>query len=89
MQSITAPFLAFITAWLRAAYDGKSTTVRFIEGLLLGIATVAVKPLLLLLGLPLDMAIVFGVACGFVGVETLKSWLRRLGDKWLPREDKS
>lgn len=77
MNGATAPLLAFVTAWLRAWNEGKSMLSRCIEGSLLGLATIAVIPVLKWLGLPENLAIFLGVSMGFVGVETLKLWLKR------------
>lgn len=79
---IAAPVLAFVTAYLRAMYEGKSKKVRWLEGSLLGLATVAINPVLEWLGLPENLAIVFAVTVGFVGVETLKDKIKqRFNDK--------
>lgn len=86
MTSMTAPVLAFITAYFRAMYDGKSMAGRLVEGSLLGLATVAVKPVLIWWGLPVDLAIFLGVLFGFVGVETLKCWIKRAADSRFPKD---
>lgn len=81
MNGATAPLLAFITAWIRAWNEGKSAFARWTEGSLLGLATVAVFPVLELLGLSQNLAVFFGVCMGFVGVETLKLWLKRFVER--------
>lgn len=75
-----APMLAFVTAWLRAWNEGKSMLYRCIDGSMLGLATVAVIPVLEWLGLPAKLAIFLGVSMGFIGVETLKIWIKRFVD---------
>lgn len=73
-----APILAFATSLLRAAYHNrKPWRTRFLEGALLALATIAIKPVLLHLGMSSDMAVFCGVFMGFVGVDTLSSWLKR------------
>lgn len=72
-----APILAFMTAWIRAWNEGKTMLSRWIEGSMLGLATVAVIPVLRWLGLPENLAIFLGVCMGFVGVETLKLWIKQ------------
>ena len=76
-QFLAAPVLAFITAYLRAMYEGKSKKARWLEGSLLGLATVAISPVLEWFGLPNNLAIVFAVTVGFVGVETLKDKIKQ------------
>jgi lambda family phage holin len=44
---------------------------------LLALATVAINPVLLHLGMSSDMAVFCGVFMGFVGVDTLSAWLKR------------
>ena len=73
-----APILAFATSLLRAAYHNrKPWRTRILEGALLAMATVAVKPVLLHMGMSADMAVFCGVFMGFVGVDTLSAWLKR------------
>ena len=73
-----APILAFATSLIRAAYQNrKPWKTRLLEGALLALVTVAIKPLLLHLGMSPDMAVFFGVFFGFVGVDTLSAWLNR------------
>lgn len=75
-----APFLAFVTAFLRAAYRGKRWKARLLEGSLLAMATIGVAPVLRFFGLPPDLAVAFAVAGGYIGVDTLSDWLRRWGE---------
>lgn len=73
-----APILAFATSLIRAAYQNrKPWKTRLLEGALLAMATVAVKPVLLHMGMSADMAVFCGVFMGFVGVDTMSAWLNR------------
>jgi len=73
-----APILAFATSLIRAAYHNKKPwKTRILEGALLALATVAINPVLLHLGMSSDMAVFCGVFMGFVGVDTLSAWLKR------------
>lgn len=73
-----APILAFATSLIRAAYQNrKPWKTRLLEGALLALVTVAIRPALVYLGMTDDMAVFFGVAMGFVGVDTLSAWLKR------------
>lgn len=80
-RAAVAPILTFVTAIARSMYYGrKRWPSRLIEGVLLALATVAVRPALVYLGMSDDMAVFFGVAMGFVGVDTLSEWLKKWGD---------
>ena len=69
-KAVTAPFLAFITALLRAAYQNKKRwKSRILEASLLALATVAIEPVLKLTGMNHDMAIAFAVWAGYFGVD--------------------
>lgn len=83
-RAAVAPILTFVTAIARSMYYGrKRWPARIIEGVLLALATVAIRPALVYIGMSDDMAVFFGVAMGFVGVDTLSEWLKRWGDKKL------
>lgn len=76
---VSAPFIAILTAYLRAEYEGtqQSKRMRWIEGGLLGLATVGVSSLLKWLGIPPEVSIAAAVTFGFVGVETLKDKIKQ------------
>lgn len=81
-RAALAPFLAFITAVARSMYYGrKRWPSRIIEGVLLALVTVAIRPAMVYVGMSDDMAVFFGVAIGFVGVDTLSEWIKRWGDR--------
>ena len=50
-----------------------------IEGLLMALATVAILPVIQYMGPDRDMTVFFGVFFGFVGVDTLSEWARKVG----------
>lgn len=80
-RAAVAPILTFVTAIARSMYYGrKRWPARIIEGVLLALATVAIRPALVYIGMSDDMAVFFGVAMGFVGVDTLSEWLKKWGD---------
>jgi len=80
-RAAVAPLLTFVTAIARSIYYGrKRWPARLIEGVLLALATVAIRPALVYVGMSDDMAVFFGVAMGFIGVDTLSEWLKRWGD---------
>lgn len=81
-RAAVAPLLAFITAMVRSTYYGRKRWLsRLLEGVLLALATVAIRPALVYLGMSDDMAVFFGVAMGFVGMDTLREWIKRWGDR--------
>lgn len=80
-RAAVAPILTFVTAIARSMYYGrKRWPASIIEGVLLALATVAIRPALVYIGMSDDMAVFFGVAMGFVGVDTLSEWLKKWGD---------
>lgn len=80
-RAAVAPILAFLTAIARSMYYGrKRWPSRIMEGVLLALATVAIRPALVYIGMSDDMAVFFGVAMGFVGVDTLSDWIKRWGE---------
>lgn len=81
-RAAVAPVLAFLTAIARSIYYGrKRWPARIMDGVLLALATVAIRPALVYIGMSDDMAVFFGVAMGFVGVDTLSEWIKRWGDQ--------
>lgn len=71
-QAALAPFLAFITALLRAAYQNKKRwKSRILEASLLAMATIAIAPMLKWTGMNPDMAVAFAVWAGYYGVDVL------------------
>lgn len=81
-RAAVAPILAFVTAIARSMYYGrKRWPSRIMEGVLLALGTVAIRPALVYIGMSDDMAVFFGVVMGFVGVDTLSDWIKRWGDR--------
>lgn len=72
-----APAMSVAIAVLRVIYGGGGRRQMLLEGLLCGLATLTIKPLLVWLGLPEDMAVFAGGAVGFVGVEKLRDYADR------------
>lgn len=71
-KAAIAPFLAFITALLRAAYQNKKRwKSRFLEASLLALATIAAVPILKMTGMDTDIAVAFAVWSGYYGVDVL------------------
>lgn len=80
---IFAPALSITIAVLRVIYGGGGRRQMLIEGLLCGLVTVSLVPLLEWFGLPPNMATFAGGAVGFVGVEKLRAFADRLIDRGL------
>lgn len=71
-KAAIAPFLAFITALLRATYQNKKRwKSRFLEASLLALATIAAVPILKVTGMNPDIAVAFAVWSGYYGVDVL------------------
>ncbi|MNZ57265.1 phage holin, lambda family [Pseudomonas linyingensis] len=79
--ALAAVVLSIITAVLRVVYGGGSIRQMLLEGALCGAVTLALVPLLQWLGLPDNMATFAGGMTGFVGVEELRRWAIRLGQR--------
>ena len=78
MNFLPAPILAFATAYLRAVKEGKSNAARWIEGTLIGMATIGTIPILEWFSMPPRLAIFLGVVFGYVGVDTLTMWVKQV-----------
>lgn len=79
--ALAAVVLSVITAVLRVVYGGGSVRQMLLEGALCGAVTLALVPLLQWLGLPDNMATFAGGMTGFVGVEELRRWAVRFGQR--------
>ena len=73
-----APALSVAVAVLRVIYGGGGSRQMVLEGLLCGLATLSLVPLLQWLGLPSNMATFAGGMVGFVGVEKLREYADRI-----------
>ena len=73
-----APALSVAIAVLRVIYGGGGRKQMVLEGLLCGLATLSIVPLLEWLGLPSNMATFAAGMVGFVGVEKLREYADRL-----------
>lgn len=76
-----APALSVVIAVLRVIYGGGTKRQMFLEGALCGLATLTLVPMLEWMGLPQNMATFAGGAVGFVGVEKLREWAIKAGEK--------
>lgn len=81
-----APLLSVAIAVFRVIYGGGNRRQMLLEGVLCGLATLGVKPLLIWLGMPSDMAVFVGAMFGFVGVEKLRDWAEQIGDYRVKRQ---
>jgi lambda family phage holin len=76
--SVSAPILSVMIAVARVIYGGGGRRQMIMEGLLCGLVTVSLVPLLEFLGFPSNMATFAGGAVGFIGVEKLRDYADRL-----------
>ncbi|WP_288074297.1 phage holin, lambda family [Pseudomonas sp.] len=79
--ALAAVVLSIVTAGLRVVYGGGTYRQMFLEAALCGAVSLALVPLLQWLGLPADMAIFAGGCVGFIGVEELRRWAIKLGQR--------
>jgi lambda family phage holin len=79
--SLYAFGLSVTIAVLRVVYGGGSKRQMILEGLLCGLITLALVPLVEYFGLPQSMATFIGGACGFIGTEKLRDLAVRWGEK--------
>lgn len=76
-----APAMSVTIAVLRVIYGGGSKRQMALEGSLCGLVTLAIKPALIWVGLPPDMAVFIGALVGFIGVEKLRDLAVRFGER--------
>lgn len=79
--SLYALALSVTVAVLRVIYGGGSHRQMILEGALCGLATLTLVPLLEYFGLPQSMATFVGGSVGFLGVEKLREWAIKLGER--------
>jgi len=79
--SLYAFALSVTIAVVRVIYGGGSKRQMILEGLLCGLLTLALVPLVEYFGLPQSMATFVGGCCGFVGTEKLRDLAIRWGEK--------
>lgn len=82
---IYAAALAFVVALVRALHAGGKPIKSFLEALLCGCLTLALKPVLDYAGMPPNMAVAIGAMVAFLGVEWLRDRAEGLMDKVLGR----
>lgn len=79
--SLYAFALSVTIAVVRVIYGGGSKRQMILEGLLCGLLTLALAPLVEYFGLPQSMATFVGRCCGFIGTEKLRELAIRFGEK--------
>lgn len=79
--SVYAFLLSVTVAVVRVIYGGGTRRQMVLEGVMCGLATLTLVPLLQYLGLPQSMATFAGGLVGFIGVEKLRDIAIRFGEK--------
>lgn len=79
--SLYAFGLSVAIAAVRVIYGGGTRRQIVLEGVLCGLTTLALVPLLEWLGLPQNMATFVGGTVGFVGTEKLRELAIKFGEK--------
>lgn len=79
--SVYAFLLSVTIAVVRVIYGGGTRRQMVLEGVMCGLATLTVVPLLQVLGLPESMATFAGGLVGFIGVEKLRDIAIRWGER--------
>ncbi|MBF0675577.1 phage holin, lambda family [Pseudomonas sp.] len=79
--SLYAFGLSATIAILRVVYGGGTQRQMLLEGLLCGLLTLALVPLVEYFGLPQSMATFMGGACGFLGVEKMRDLAGKFGER--------
>lgn len=79
--SAYAFLLSVTVAVVRVIYGGGTRRQMVLEGVMCGLATLTLVPLLQYLGLPQSMATFAGGLVGFIGVEKLRDIAIRFGEK--------
>lgn len=81
LPQLYAPGLSVTIAVLRVIYGGGSKRQMVLEGALCGLVTLSLAPLLEWMGLPPKMATFAGAVVGFIGVEKLREWAIKAGQR--------
>lgn len=79
--SVYAFLLSAAIAVVRVIYGGGTRRQMVLEGVMCGLATLTLVPLLQYLGLPQSMATFAGGLVGFIGVEKLRDIAIRFGER--------
>lgn len=79
--SVYAFLLSVTIAVVRVIYGGGTSRQMILEGIMCGLATLTLVPLLQVIGLPESMATFAGGLVGFIGVEKLRDIAIRFGEK--------
>ncbi|MHB0774288.1 phage holin, lambda family [Halomonas sp. WWR20] len=78
---VYAATLAFVVALVRSLHSGGKPLKSFLEALLCGCLTLALKPVLDYAGISPDLAVAIGAGIAFLGVEWLRERAEGLMDK--------
>lgn len=81
-----APTLAFAIAVVRGIYSGGKPMKTILEGVMIGLVTLGIVPLLQYLSLPPDMAVFAGSFLAFVGVEWVRARIDEVARRWIDRK---
>lgn len=79
--SVYAFLLSVTIAVVRVIYGGGTSRQMILEGIMCGLATLTLVPLLQVVGLPQSMATFAGGLVGFIGVEKLRDIAVRFGER--------
>ena len=79
--SVYAFLLSATVAAFRVIYGGGTRRQMVLEGVLCGLATLTMVPLLQYMGLPANLATFVGGLFGFIGVEKLRDLAYRFGER--------
>lgn len=80
-----APALAFAIAVVRGLHAGGKPMKTILEGVMIGLVTLGIVPLLQYLNLPGDLSIFAGSFLAFVGVEWLRARIDAIARRWIDR----
>lgn len=75
------PILAFFVTVIRGLYSEDDKMKTFLEGCIIASLVISVKPVLVWMNLPEDLAIFLGVVGAVFGLE----WIKALGDKLIKK----
>ena len=80
-----APALAFAIAVIRGAFAGGRPMRTFLEGVMIGLITLALVPLLQYFDLPADLSVFLGSMLAFMGVEWVRARIDAVARRYIDR----
>lgn len=80
-----APGLAFAIAVIRGIYAGGKPVRTLLEGVMIGLITLALVPLLQYFDLPSDLSVFLGSMLAFMGVEWVRARIDAFTRHWIDR----